>query len=246
MLIIFSVFFIFVIWIILIVFLSLGVAWISRPFLGNKWWEKKSDNSISISGAPGCIGCMGSTVIIILLIAIFPLSGFRDFLETKTNFSFSGLHDLLQLRFEDTPPNDTERYTQVVALQNTLENVDALSLREIKIGLSNAVTTLTGLQIEAETRNLALAQVRRTIDNEKTKLQQTQKLRQSIDALTEGQIDAVGSILTERSEQKSQKSFWIGSAISFPVGIAASLIASWLLGCKKKIRIRPKWNNKPT
>ena len=118
-------------------------------------------------------------------------------------------------------------------IQNTLSDIENLTINEIQTELKNTLFFVEKLRAEAIQQEKLISDLRDTAEKEKTKVNESKQIADSVLSLSEGQIEAVKLLITDSSRKNSEKSFWMGVIISLPIGVIASMAGSFLIKKRK-------------
>jgi hypothetical protein len=116
-----------------------------------------------------------------------------------------------------------------VYIEETLSNIENLTIKQITTELSNILDYVKELKNEAINQQLAIEKLEVKQINEQKKTDELIKKSDEVSKLTQPQLDAIKYLITEDANKQNSKSFWFGILISFPIGVFASVIANSLL-----------------
>lgn len=111
-------------------------------------------------------------------------------------------------------------------IQNTISNMDNLTIKQISTELSKVLEYVIELKNEAINQQTIVEQLKITGIDEKNKTDNLIKKSKEVEQLTKPQLEAIKYIITEDAAKQNTKSFWFGILISFPIGVFASLFAN--------------------
>lgn len=113
-------------------------------------------------------------------------------------------------------------------LQRSLQNPKELKLSEIENLLSRTLSFSSEMRAILVNQKETINKLIQEVKIEKKKAEESQKIAREIQSLTKSQLEAVKLLITEDAKIESRESFYMGLAVSFPIGILASLFASFL------------------
>lgn len=145
---------------------------------------------------------------------------------------------LAQQEFAHDSQNRVSRLTdEAERIQNSLSNIDNLTIGQIQSELSNTLKFVQKLQGEAENQEKVIADLKEKTAKEKASAEEMKSIADQMSSLSLGQIEAIKYIVTEDARNESKKGFWLGVLVSFPIGFAASLASSLLMAKIRKNRV---------
>lgn len=110
----------------------------------------------------------------------------------------------------------------------TILDPSELSTKEARLALAGTGKILTELRSLIAEREQDVAQLTWELENEKARAEAALRLMQKEANLTEKELEAVTSLVTEEGKKKSAPWVVLGFVFSFPLGVLSSLIASRL------------------
>lgn len=122
------------------------------------------------------------------------------FIPTKTEIISS---DNVDNRLKELA--EKEKY-----IQNTISNIDNLTIKQISSELSKILEYVTELKNEAINQQTIVDQLKISGLEEKNKTDELIKKSKEIEKLTKPQLEAVKYLITEDSSRQSSRSFWFG------------------------------------
>jgi hypothetical protein len=176
-------------------------------------------------GQPGRIA-----TVIMMLILFWPIPGTYYLLGTfhyRPPFLSTGSGTI-----SEGAPKD-----RIVALEReaerikkTLSNIDNLSVKQIQTELQKALKFVEHLQEEAIQQEQLVNSLIRSAEQHRKEAEQAKAMADSVSAMTAPQLEAIRSLITQNAKQESDRAFWLGVFVSFPIGFLSSLLASWFFG----------------
>ena len=124
-------------------------------------------------------------------------------------------------------PNRSSAY-QANQLEILQKNMDDLSLAQIRETIETTRRYLTNLQIERDENTRLAVKLREEILENNNSLEALRTEAGRLEALKHTDIDTLTYLLTRDAKNENTRSFLIGLVISFPIGVATSLIASYM------------------
>jgi cell division protein FtsI/penicillin-binding protein 2 len=157
-----------------------------------------------------------------LVLLLASLAGRIYYLQILKHDEVSRLVSIEAIR-----PNRSSAYqaNQLEILQKTM---DDLSLAQIRETIETTRQYLTNLQIERDENTRLVVKLREEILENNNSLETLKTEAGRLEALKHADIDTLTYLLTRDAKSENTKSFLIGLVISFPIGVAASLIASYM------------------
>lgn len=113
------------------------------------------------------------------------------------------------------------------ALQQLLEHPKELTLSQLSSIAEDAIILTKQIRTQSENQNLIIANLRAEVEQESKKATEAQKLAKEIQSITRDQLNAVKLLITEDAKVQASNSFYMGLLFSFPLGVLASLTASF-------------------
>lgn len=133
-----------------------------------------------------------------------------------------------------------ELETKAKGIQSRFSNPKALTIEQLESALAEVLVITREFSLLNEAQRKQISALQASVIEEQKKADEARKLAQEIQSLTSGQIAAVQLLITKDANESAERSFFIGILVSFPIGILASLIASWLyrrLGKEKIVKV---------
>jgi len=130
--------------------------------------------------------------------------------------------------------------TEAERIKNTLSHIEALSIHDIQTQLTTVIGFLEILQKEKIEQERVVSELINKTNEQSQKYKTSKQIAESVQSLTQEQINTVSLLVTQNSKEESSRSFFIGVLISFPVGIITSLIASFFYGLFKRGELMKK------
>ncbi len=115
-------------------------------------------------------------------------------------------------------------------LTQALDNLDALTLKEIREIIKDSLGHLQDLEQEAIEQEQLLRSLRSIRSKELVQYQEQQEQAELVTSISDEQLEAVKLLITQDATDISSKVFWFGVAVSFFVGFSSSLAASKVRG----------------
>lgn len=125
-------------------------------------------------------------------------------------------------------------------LKETLENIDNLTIDEIKSTIQNSIKVSDKIKVILEKQQQNISKLSISVKKERAKAEEAKKLAENIMAITKPQLEAVKLLILGDANEKANKSFYLGIVLSFPVGVIASLVAMWAARRSSDIFYRKK------
>lgn len=172
--------------------------------------------------------------IISLPLSYYVISAFKyypPFLESRPSVEEQGLNAKQNV---DDLSDEAER------IHNALSNIHNLTLDDLEKVLSNTLVYLEKLKEEAIKKEQALSKLKEEIAKTQNQRQAEENLLKKFNDLSRPQLNEIADILYEPVARDSNKTFWLGAFISFPIGVFAELFASWILSVRSKRRAEQK------
>ena len=128
--------------------------------------------------------------------------------------------------------------TNIAMLQDTVLHIDSLSIHDLRDRLSNLSDFLTVAQAEMVAQQRDWLELQSLLATNAEKYQSLQSDILRLNTVKEEQLKLAAEIVNRENKKTLDLSFYWGLIISFPIGVTASLIASylWERSMKKKRR----------
>jgi len=117
---------------------------------------------------------------------------------------------------------------QVNRTRAALSNADELSIRQLRGELATSLEVFDHLLDQAKEQERIVRVLQQRTEVERLRAERAQATADELSSLTAVQLDAIRSAITAGAKSESTKGFWLGVATSFPIGVIASLCASWI------------------
>ena len=129
---------------------------------------------------------------------------------------------------------------KATSLSSLLASPEKLTLGEVSTAIEETLRLTSQLQGYSESQAKAIINLQSELESERQKAAEAQQLAKQVQSITREQLDAVKLIITEDARKQSRDSFYLGLVLSFPLGLVASLVATFLYR-----RFGTYINNKP-
>lgn len=157
--------------------------------------------------------------------------------------SAMGPHADLEIGTDSERAQYLQREAERIELM--VANVNNLTLAQLQTNLEAILAFMRTLHEEAVAQQRLVEGLRRTQDEEAQRVLRAQDTADSVSAIADsivsvraGQVEALTSVLTREAEEQAEVQFWLGVALSFPVGVIASVCAQWIVS-KVRSSARP-------
>ncbi|MEM7106364.1 MAG: hypothetical protein AAF502_24770 [Bacteroidota bacterium] len=117
---------------------------------------------------------------------------------------------------------------EIQGITNSLENIDNLSISEIKSELDKSLKYLKKIKEEAIIQRESINKLKLELAYQKEEADESIKQANTLKNLSEDEIEAIESLITANAAIENKKSFQRGVIISFPIGVLASLVATYI------------------
>jgi len=164
-------------------------------------------------------GCLMFLIMLLYLIPSFPI--------TYNALKYFGFDAPFKSYVSKT--NDLEKKEELLILEDLIGNYENLSLKEIKTGIGNSIVLIQEMKSQETEQKKLLNDLKIMIENRKSEAQITQGHLDSLKTIELNQVSKIESILFKSQKNNYKDNFWIGILISFIVGVASSVIATWML-----------------
>ena len=170
-------------------------------------------------GGRTAIAFFSSSMFVASLLPYFILGNVFDYYPPvpNTNLSTDSYSDTLQ-KFEQ----------RTIALTEQFNKPKEMTISELENALAETLKLTQDFAPIISQQNQEIQLLKAEVESERERASEARQLAAEIQSLTKEQISAVKLLITEDARESSQESFFLGIAISFPLGIIASLVASWL------------------
>ncbi|MBI9036364.1 MAG: hypothetical protein JEZ03_18030 [Bacteroidales bacterium] len=118
--------------------------------------------------------------------------------------------------------------SEIDNISGVLSNINNLTINEIQNELIRTKDFVSRLKQEAINQHQILENLRIQTQKSKEEAEAASKMNESIKALTKDELDAIQFLITKNANDSSVKSFWLGVLISFPIGVLASIFATFI------------------
>lgn len=113
-------------------------------------------------------------------------------------------------------------------LEEVIKNIENMTLGEIRSSILQAREFLEYLQAEHRENLRALSELRRKLAEERDQVSSLERQRKTLESLKDQDIEVLSYLLARDAQRDKWSSFLLGGLLSFPIGIAASLLANYL------------------
>ena len=113
-------------------------------------------------------------------------------------------------------------------LEEVIKNIENMTLGEIRSSVLQAKEFLEYQQAEQRENLRALSELRRKLAEESDRVSSLERQRKTLESLKDQDIEVLSYLLTRDVQRDKWSSFLLGGLLSFPIGIAASLLANYL------------------
>ncbi|MEM7104675.1 MAG: hypothetical protein AAF502_16180 [Bacteroidota bacterium] len=138
--------------------------------------------------------------------------------------------DLNKISVEDYADNKIDKLTiEIEGINNALENIDGLSISEIKSELDKSLKYVKEIKEEAIIQQESINKLRLELAEQKEEADKSIKQANDLKNLSEDELMAIESLITANAVIENKKSFQRGVILSFPIGVLASLFATWIV-----------------
>jgi hypothetical protein len=153
------------------------------------------------------------------------------------NFVLSESFGIIPPRLRNETPDRKDAQTagetaklagRVGALRTALSRPGDITLSQMQRVLADTLGLSDELAKRLGDQDSLIQSLRASVDKERAKADESRRLAQEVQSLTRSQLEAVTLLITRDANEASKRSFLIGVAVSFPVGVVASLVAAWL------------------
>lgn len=195
---------------------------------GGEKHYKREGNRISIGSVPGTIAMLVSLPLVYLLMTF------------ETGFQPAFLFTPPQSAMEPLPARIAALKSEALDIRRTLANIDNMTIAQIRNAFEKSLTLVEALHDESVNQHTQLESLRQELDAQRAGVAEVKATKESLEKLTKEQLALIESMLTQQAGRESEKMFWAGVIVSFPIGVVASLVAAWLFS-KGKIQNIFKW-----
>ncbi|MEL6440545.1 MAG: hypothetical protein AAFQ80_14960 [Cyanobacteria bacterium J06621_8] len=108
-------------------------------------------------------------------------------------------------------------------LSQMLESPEKLTVAELPVVAQETLKVARELQEQFQQQQTVVKQLQTRVREESAKAAEAQKLAQEVQSLTKDQLNAVKLLIIEDAKTEANRSFIMGTVMSFPPGIIASL-----------------------
>jgi hypothetical protein len=123
---------------------------------------------------------------------------------------------------------------EATRIRNTLNDIENLTLRQIQGELTSTLNFIEKIEKETSDQEKAFVEIYNDYKIVKTEVADMMQFLAALDSLTEPQIEAVKLMITDNAKKESNRSFWIGVIISFPIGVCTSITGTIVMRRRKK------------
>jgi hypothetical protein len=195
---------------------------------GGEKHYKREGNRISVGNFPGTVAMLVSLPLVYLLMTF------------ETGFQPAFLFAPPKAAMEPLPTRIASLKNEALDIRRTLANIDSMTIAQIRSAFEKSLTLVEALHGESVNQHTQLEALRKELDAQRAGVAEVKATKESLEKLTKDQLALIESTLTQQAGRESEKMFWAGVIVSFPVGIVASLVAAWLLSPGKTHKIF-KW-----
>lgn len=117
---------------------------------------------------------------------------------------------------------------KVKSLQKLLESPEELKLSQLNSITQDTLVLADELQAQSIKQKKLIVNLQTKVNDESKKAKEAKKLVSELQSITKEQLNAIKLIITEDAKVESQRSFYFGLLLSFPLGVIASLTASFV------------------
>jgi hypothetical protein len=113
-------------------------------------------------------------------------------------------------------------------LNRAMNDPGNMTIKDMQKLMTKTLENIDILRKKIEEQQRQYAELASRVRVERRRAKEAQEQANQISSLTRGQINAMKIMLTEDAQDAAEKSFLYGVAVSFPIGILSSIIASML------------------
>ena len=188
---------------------------------GGEKHYKRQGNHISIGSLPTTVAILVSLPLVYLLMTF------------ETSFRPAFLFTPRQAAIEPLPARIAALKSEAVNIRRSLANIDNMTIVQIRYAFETSLTLVEALHAESVNQHTQLESLRQELDAQRAGVDQVKATKESLEKLTKDQLALIESMLTQQAGRESEKMFWAGVIISFPIGVVASFVAAWLFSTGK-------------
>ncbi|EGR1765261.1 hypothetical protein RII68_001852 [Vibrio parahaemolyticus] len=112
------------------------------------------------------------------------------------------------------------------SLNKLIETPEELRLSELPEITEKIITIAKDVQLQSEEQSEIIGKLRLDIETERQKANEARELIDTLQSLTNEQLNAVKWLITEDAKEETKKAFYSNLILSFILGVFASLLAS--------------------
>ncbi|HBC3563831.1 hypothetical protein [Vibrio cholerae] len=112
------------------------------------------------------------------------------------------------------------------SLNKLIETPEELRLSELPEITEQIIAIAKDVQAQSEEQSEIIGKLRKDIETERQKADEAKELIDTLQSLTNEQLNAVKWLITEDAKEETKKAFYSNLILSFILGVIASLIAS--------------------
>ncbi len=178
-----------------------------------------------LTSKEGKLGCLATVIMGTIL--LWPIPGTYYLLETlhyRPPFLATGSH----VASEGQPKDKSVALdAEARRIKDTLSNIENLSIKQIQTELQKALKFVERLQQEAVQQEQLVNSLIKSAEQHRREAEEAKALADNVSTVTKPQLEAITSLITANAKRESDRAFWAGVLISFPIGFLSSFLASW-------------------
>lgn len=115
-----------------------------------------------------------------------------------------------------------------VRLKKAFSDPKKLTLAEVEQLVIETLNFSTSLSEKTRKQQEVIQSLRTSVEAEQKNAEDSRRLAEKIRSITREQLEAIKFVITQDAREQSNRAFFYGAVASFPIGVIASIIASFL------------------
>lgn len=182
-------------------------------------YDKKVKSIPNEVGTPIAIAAYGLIPFLAALLSFYTLAKFWDYYPPFPKADVQQQAQASQVELEELEQNANK-------LRALLKEPKQLTLGQVEQALTQTLEFVEKFKAKTAQQEVLITSLKQAASEERAKADEARRLAERVQSLTREQLEAVKLLITQDAKTESQRSFMLGTLISFPIGIITSLVST--------------------